>query len=302
MCRASVSMVQAAADRKRIDLSFEVDREATPVTADARRLQQILFNLLSNAVKFTPAGGRVLLEARVDPERREIRFVVSDTGPGIAKENLDKLFQPFTQLDTRLAREHSGTGLGLALVRHMSELHSGRVEVESAPGKGSSFTVALPWFPRTDGFPSGTSFRPVPSAPPRPSPGASGVAPVVLLIDDDPAVAEVLRSYLGASGMRLDVAKSGSEGLDLVASLHPDVVLVDIQLPGMDGLEVIRILKGDGEGKGPGVIALTALAMTGDRERILAAGADDYMSKPIALQALAARIRTIADLAAPQGR
>lgn len=294
MCRASVAMVQTAAERKQIDLKIEVDPEATPVTADPRRLQQILFNLLSNAVKFTPSGGRVSLEARVDREHREIRFTVSDTGPGIAAEDFRKLFKPFTQLDARLAREHGGTGLGLALVRHMTELHRGRVDVESEPGQGSRFTVALPWAPRADGPRSGTALRPIRPELSRPSPKPSGVAPVVVLVDDDPAAAEVLASYLGASGIRLEVAKTGPQGLEMVASVHPDVVLMDIQLPGMDGLEVIRRLKAEGEGKGPRVIALTALAMTGDRERILAAGADDYLSKPVALQALEARIRELA--------
>jgi PAS domain S-box-containing protein len=302
MCRASVAMVQTAAERKQIDLNVEVDPEATPVTADPRRLQQILFNLLSNAVKFTPSGGRVLLEARVDSERRQIRFAVSDTGPGIATEDLSKLFKPFTQLDTRLARQHGGTGLGLALVRHMTELHSGRVELESDLGKGSRFTVVLPWAPRTDDSPSGTALRPVRAEPYRPSPKPSGIAPVVLLVDDDPAAAEVLASYLGASGIRLEVAKTGPQGLDMVTSIHPDVVLMDIQLPGMDGLEVIRHLKSEGDGKGPRVIALTALAMTGDRERILAAGADDYLSKPVSLQTLEARIRELAAGGPSSGR
>ncbi len=294
MCRASLAMVQAAADRKGIVLSFEVDRNATPVTADPRRLQQVLFNLLSNAVKFTPAGGRVLLEARADPTVNELHLVVSDTGAGIAPNDLHKLFQPFTQLDTRLAREHTGTGLGLALVRHMTELHGGRVEVVSEQGKGSRFTVVLPWVPRPDSPPSGTSFRSVGTPPPRPLPGPSGRAIVVLLVDDDPAAAEVLASYFGACGIRLEVAKTGPEGLELVATVRPDVVLMDIQLPGMDGLEVIRRLKAEDDGTGPRVIALTALAMTGDRERILAAGADDYLSKPVALHLLEARIRKFA--------
>ena len=302
VCRASVAMVQAAAERKKIDLGYAVDQAATPVVADARRLQQILFNLLSNAVKFTPPGGRVSLDARVAPELREIRFVVSDTGPGIAPEDVGKLFRPFTQLDTRLAREHGGSGLGLALVRNMTQLHGGKVEVESEPGKGSRFTVLLPWSPRPGGAPSGTAFRPVRSDAPPPSRVPSGGTMTVVLVDDDPTAAEVFTSYLGASGIRLEVATTGPAGLDLVAAVRPDVVLMDIQLPGMDGLEVIRRLKSDGDGKGPRVIALTALAMTGDRERIIAAGADDYLSKPVSLQVLEARIRAIAEPGPPPAR
>jgi PAS domain S-box-containing protein len=302
VCRASVAMVQAAAERNRIDLTFDVDRNATPVVADARRLQQILFNLLSNAVKFTPSGGRVSLEARVDPELRQIEFAVSDSGPGIAAEDVGKLFRPFTQLDTRLAREHGGSGLGLALVRHMTQLHGGKVEVRTEPGRGSRFSVLLPWTPRPGGAPSGAAFRPVGSTAPAPSPGRSTSAPTVVLVDDDPAAAEVLTSYLGASGIRLEVATNGPAGLDLVAAVQPDVVLMDIQLPGMDGLEVIRRLKADGDGNGPRVIALTALAMTGDRERMIAAGADDYLSKPVSLQVLEARIRALAGVGPLPGR
>ena len=295
ICRAAIAMVQAAADRKKIDLSVDVDPGATPVTADPRRLQQILFNLLSNAVKFTPSGGRVSLEARIDPILRMIRFVVTDDGPGIAPEDVGKLFRPFTQLDTRLSREHGGTGLGLALVRHMSELHRGKVDVETESGKGSRFTGSLPWTPRADGPPGGVPRPPVRSPAPAPARApVAGTGPLVLLVDDDPAAAEVLSSYLEASGIRLEVATTGPEGLEKVGLLRPDVVLMDIQLPGMDGLEVIRRLKADADVKTPPVIALTALAMTGDRERIIAAGADDYFSKPVSLQLLEARIRALA--------
>ncbi|MBK8597039.1 MAG: PAS domain S-box protein [Holophagales bacterium] len=292
VCRASISMIQAAADRKRIGLTVDVDPNASRVMADARRLHQVLFNLVSNAVKFTPAGGRVALEARVDPERGEIRFVVSDTGPGIAREDLGKLFKPFTQLDTRLAREHTGTGLGLALVRQLAELHGGSVEVESEPGRGSRFHVVLPWAPNAG--PSHPSARPTAAETDRRGPVPPARGAVVLLIDDDPAAAEVLATYLGSSGIRLAVATSGMQGLDLATTLRPDVILLDIQLPGMDGLEVLRQLRAEGGDGGPRVIALTALAMSGDRERILAAGADEYLTKPVVLETLEARIRELA--------
>ncbi len=293
VCRASVSMIEAAAERKQINLSVDVDRNASPVMADARRLHQVLFNLVSNAVKFTPDGGRVSLAARVDPERGEIRFVVSDTGPGIAREDLDKLFKPFTQLDTRLAREHTGTGLGLVLVRQLTELHGGRVEVESEPGQGSRFSVVLPWTLQAGLSPSRPAVRRIDGVTAGPGPATPASGAVVLLIDDDPAAAEVLASYLGSSGIRLAVATTGSQGLDLAATLHPDAILLDIQLPGMDGLEVLRRMRAEGGDRGPRVIALTALAMSGDRERILAAGADEYLTKPVDLETLEARIREL---------
>ncbi len=140
-----LAIVSEEAKRKGIALAFHGPAAPRRFVGDARRVRQVLVNLLSNAVKFTPPGGSVELRASGDEAAGEVRLEVRDTGLGIAPEDLPKLFQPFTQLDTRVAREHAGTGLGLALVRSLAELHGGRTDVESEPGKGSRFRVALPW-------------------------------------------------------------------------------------------------------------------------------------------------------------
>ncbi|MFO0892473.1 MAG: PAS domain S-box protein [Isosphaeraceae bacterium] len=146
-CEAAERFVKQAAQRKSISISLSVDPAIGTVVADERRLKQILVNLLSNAVKFTDAGGSVGLEASGDRARGEARFAVWDTGIGISREGLARLFRPFVQLDSRLARQYTGTGLGLALVKTLTDLHGGTLEVESEPGRGSRFTIILPWSP-----------------------------------------------------------------------------------------------------------------------------------------------------------
>jgi signal transduction histidine kinase/DNA-binding NarL/FixJ family response regulator len=145
VCRASLGLIAQAARKKQLRVSYTFDVAVTIIQADARRLKQILVNLLSNAVKFTPEGGAIGLEVVGDAEREMVHFTVWDTGIGIPAEQMDRLFEPFVQLDSSLSREHEGTGLGLALVRRLSDMHGGSVAVESKVGQGSRFTVSLPW-------------------------------------------------------------------------------------------------------------------------------------------------------------
>jgi signal transduction histidine kinase len=145
VCHASLSAIKHEAGEKRLKVSVSLDRMAPAVAADALRLKQILVNLLSNAVKFTPEGGSIGLEVKGDAERGVAHFAVWDTGIGIAQEDVPRLFQPFVQLDSSLSRQYPGTGLGLVLVHRLVELHGGSVTVESEPGRGSRFTVSLPW-------------------------------------------------------------------------------------------------------------------------------------------------------------
>jgi CheY-like chemotaxis protein/anti-sigma regulatory factor (Ser/Thr protein kinase) len=280
-------MVETEARRKGIALSFRGPAVPIRLLADGRRVRQILVNLLSNAVKFTPAGGSVALSVTAEERERVVRFEVSDTGPGIAPEDLPRLFQPFTQLDTRLSREHAGAGLGLALVRSLAELHGGRVEVESAPGRGSLFRVVLPWRQpgaRVSGGPRAPETVPVPPpSPARPAPVR------VLLVEDDDANRTILGEFLRTRGFEVEEAATGAEALDLAVCGPHDLVVLDIQLPGMDGFEVLARLRAL-PGRQPAVLALTALAMSADRERILAAGADAYLAKPAPLAALDVQI------------
>jgi len=285
VCESALAIVRGEARRKGLELAFRGPGSPVRFAGDARRIRQILVNLLSNAVKFTPAGGSVVLSAAGDAEAGLVRLEVSDTGPGIAAEDLPRLFQPFTQLDTRLSREHAGTGLGLALVRSLAELHGGRVEVESEAGKGSRFRVTLPWKrpqPRGSGAHAAL-------APDAPRPPAEGTPARVLLVEDDDANRTILGEFLRARGFDVDEAPSGPEALSLAAAAPPELVVLDIQLPGMDGFEVLSRLR-EVPIRRPAVLALTALAMAGDRERILAAGADAYLAKPAPLAALESEV------------
>ena len=143
ICAATLQLVEDAAKHKAHQLTISIEPEDLRVLADARRLKQILVNLLGNAIKFTPPGGRIELNVR--PFGHELHFAVSDSGIGIPQDQIERLFQPFVQLDNRLSRDYSGTGLGLALVRQIVDAHGGRVEVRSRVGEGSSFLVVLPW-------------------------------------------------------------------------------------------------------------------------------------------------------------
>lgn len=145
LCYSSINFIRQQAHHKRIKISTLIDPDVAEVELDERRIRQVLVNLLSNAVKFTPEGGAVELQVRADAFRDAIEFHVTDTGIGIASDNIDKLFQPFVQLDSSLSRRYAGTGLGLALVRRITELHGGSVALESEEGKGSRFSVTLPW-------------------------------------------------------------------------------------------------------------------------------------------------------------
>jgi PAS domain S-box-containing protein len=286
VCERSTQFVRTQALKMQLSLSLDLQHAPAQLLADERRLLQILVNLLSNAVKFTPEGGRIGLSVTPDAERAEVWFTVWDTGIGIAEDDLPRLFRPFEQLDTRLAREYEGSGLGLALVRRLTELHGGRVVVESAVGRGSHFTAILPWHvseprvPREAAKPADT-----------PAPGVDSVP--VLVVDDDTASRMVVVDYLTALGYRVREAVSAEAALALLAEELPAVVLMDIQMPQMDGLEAIRRIRAQPRLNGVPIIALTALAMSEDRERCLAAGADAYMSKPVRLSELAEMLASL---------
>ena len=284
LCDASLRIVRQTARQKHLEVSLQMDPEARIIFGDSRHLKQMLVNLLGNAVKFTPDGGSVGLDVTGNAERSQIVFSVWDTGIGIPEEQLGRLFQPFMQLDTRLSRQYSGTGLGLALVYRMASLHGGSVSVDSKPGEGSRFNVTLPWerdaqeqrVPGSTGELDTTEDLVT----------VSGTDVTVLLAEDNEANANMLSGYLSKVGYRVINARDGVETVAMAIEEHPDIVLMDIQMPNMDGLEATRRLRADSSFNRTPIIALTALAMPGDRERCLVAGADDYLSKPIGLKEL----------------
>lgn len=415
ICQGSLRMIYEVAHQKQHRLSFAVEPPLLVMRVDPRRLKQILVNLLSNAVKFTPEGGQIGLEVRGDPAAGDVRFSVSDTGIGIAHQDLGQLFKPFVQLDSGLSRQYAGTGLGLSLVRRLTELHGGSLTVESELGRGSRFTVALPWaeldalaIPKADsrrrsamGFwrraltvfdrpiadeptnrflallglvntaievvddivpvllkeapdvvlldvsspgslawevlavlkgdfrtrkipvvvvgseddrargavrgAEGHVIKPctlddlsaeltrvsaeMPSSGPPVSPRPPGA--LILIADDNEHNIMTMADYLKIKRFRVLAARSGSEAVRMVEETSPDLILMDVQMPDMDGFEAMRRIRQSRDlavAKKP-IIAVTALAMPGDRERCLAAGADDYLTKPLSLRGLVATIQ-----------
>jgi PAS domain S-box-containing protein len=297
ICQASLQLVKGMANQKKQSVSFSMTPSAIMLRADARRLKQMLVNLLSNAVKFTPEGGALGLEVQAIPPEQIISFKIWDNGIGIKPEAMDKLFKPFVQLDSSLARQYSGTGLGLSLVQRMAELHGGSIRLESAPGEGSRFTIILPW--QEDG----TKADPGLENDPVENGGTSEALavradllspdpPRVLVADDNEVILEMVTGFLETSGYRVSAARNGVELLERAAQLHPDIILMDIQMPGMDGMETLRRLRthSDPVIAATPVIAITALVMSGDREKCLQSGANEYISKPIILAQLVKQI------------
>jgi PAS domain S-box-containing protein len=293
LCEASLRLIQQSARRKGLTVEATLDPAVRIVPGDSRRLKQVLVNLLSNAVKFTADGGQIGLEVAGDAAAGRARFTVWDTGIGIPKGQLDKLFRPFVQLDNKLSRQHSGTGLGLALVYRMTGLHGGRVDVRSTPGKGSRFSVLLPWSQDAPGIghESLQSDRSTRAADRRAQNGGA----MLLIAEDNQDTRAMLCDYLQHMGFRVLPACDGAEAVTAAAEHRPDLALMDIQMPGMDGLEAIERIRGIPPLSNVPIIALTALAMPGDRERCLEAGADEYLSKPVGLKelrrAIEARLR-----------
>jgi signal transduction histidine kinase/CheY-like chemotaxis protein len=300
LCRSSLSFIREQALRKSIDLNYEADKTVSNVFADPRRLKQILVNLLSNAVKFTPNNGQVTLQVHADAEQDLIHLSVIDNGIGIAPEDLKQLFQPFVQVDNRLNRQFEGTGLGLALVQKLADLHGGSVHVESEVGLGSRFTIKLLWgkdrLTEKEAIESGSRppTRKKSGKSDMPSKETSGNG-IVLLAEDNAANTLTIGEYLESHGYTIENAHDGLEAIKKAEETNPNIILMDIQMPAMGGLEAIRRLRTNPRFATTPIIALTALTMPGDRERCIEAGASEYMSKPVGLKKLLYTINEMLD-------
>jgi len=420
VCQASLQFIKQDALKKRLKVSSNFDTAVAKIQADPRRLKQILVNLLNNAVKFTLQDGAIGLEVTGNAEQEMVHFTVWDTGIGISQDQIEHLFMPFIQLDSSLSRQYAGTGLGLTLVQRLTEMHGGSVSVESQVGKGSRFTVSMPWqepaevveeveetesdtadlssihkvlivedsptaaawiasclaelgvesaihergegvvdraleiqpdvilldilLPGIDGWDVLPQLKAEPRTQDIPvfitsvmdersrglALGAAGYlikpvsfkqlqqvlsqvahpqteelptfvesfnedpeveSPLILMAEDNEDNINAVMDYLLAEGYRMAVARNGSDAIQRAREERPRVILMDIQMPGMDGLEAMRQIRSDADLADIPIIALTALAMHGDRERCLKAGADDYMSKPVRLKELARAIK-----------
>lgn len=282
-CEASLRLVRTTAQHKRHTLEFDCPPDVPLIGADGRRLKQILVNLLSNAVKFTPDGGRVRLEVVPATAPAEIHFRVVDTGIGISAEEQVRLFQPFHQIDGALNRRHSGTGLGLVLARRMAELHGGRITLESAPGRGSCFTVAIPLR---------AAAPPAPFAPTL-APASDYFAPAgthVLIAEDNETNVLIYQRSPVLRHCRFTLARDGQQAIAAALADRPDLILMDVQMPVLDGLTATRRLRADARTARIPIIVITALAMPDDRTRCLEAGATSYLSKPVNLRELARHV------------
>jgi signal transduction histidine kinase/ActR/RegA family two-component response regulator len=279
--REALEAVQPAAAAKGIRLQSVLDPRAGPVIGDPARLQQVVWNLLMNAVKFTPRAGRVQVHLRrIDSQ---VEIVVSDTGEGIAADVLPHVFERFMQADSSSTRSHGGLGLGLALVKHLVELHGGSVTARSpGPGKGATFAARLP-VARAD----------LPDERPRAHPGAAGSAPPargarldglrVLVVDDDPESLALATTVFAKAGADVRTCLSAPAALDELARWRPDVLVSDIEMPGEDGYSLIRKVRAradDAVGRIPAV-ALTAYGRPQDRVHSLEAGYNMHVPKPV---------------------
>lgn len=280
----AIDSMQLAADSKNLHLAVTLDPKARHTSGDANRLQQVVWNLLSNAIKFTPSGGRV--EVRLERADSDLQITVSDTGQGISSDLLPFVFDRFRQGDGSSTRRHTGLGLGLAIVRHLVEMHGGTVQAESdGEGLGSRFTIRLPL--ASDHEQKGNRTRTTASLPPREglitrtAPSIKGLH--VLLVDDDQDNLQLLSLTLAECGAEVQTARSVSEAFEVLQWYQPDVLVSDLAMPGEDGfslIEKIRMLE-TVSGHAIPAVALTAYARVEDRTRALSAGFNMFVPKPV---------------------
>jgi PAS domain S-box-containing protein len=295
---AAAAVVRPASASKGVGLYVNLDAEAPTVNGDPARLQQVVWNLLSNAVKFTPPGGRV--EARVSRAGSQIEVAISDTGQGIEPEFLPYVFERFRQADMGTTRRHGGLGLGLAIVRHLVELHGGTVMAESeGEGKGSTFTMRLPVraVRDTEQTPTCVEKAALPGGAFDASAAISRLEGVkVLVVDDEPDARRLLTEVLERSGAEVLTAASAVEALEMLQAWRPHVLLSDIGMPDGDGYELIqrvRELPEERGGRTPAA-ALTAYAGPFDRARALSEGFQLHVAKPVEPAELTAVVASLA--------
>ena len=295
---AAMDSVQLAADSKGIQLAIILNPAARHISGDANRLQQVIWNLISNAIKFTPAGGSI--DVRLERVDSHAQIMVRDTGEGIEPDFLPFIFDRFRQADSTSTRSHNGLGLGLAIVRHLVELHGGTVVAESAgKGCGTTFTIRLPLAqahqsaktPRRSG-------RIVLDEPvmtdPRPDSLLDDVQ--VLLVDDDHDTLKILAMTLADCGATVKVATSVAEALELLQSFRPHVLVSDLAMPGEDGYSLIKKVRADARDGQIPAVAFTAYAGKEDRRRALAAGYNLFVPKPVEPNELILIIANLAEL------
>lgn len=320
LLQSSLMVIREKALAHRIRLDTRLDPALGTMLVDERKLKQIVYNLLSNAVKFTPAGGAVTLLARrcarsevtfdetmparliTLPPGNDAEFLaieVEDSGVGIAEADLQKLYEPFTQVDSSVSRSHAGTGLGLSLVRRLAELHGGTVGVASRPREGSRFSVWLPYREFGGAGEAGKA-----ATGPEDQPAAEGAspsrsaAPLALVVEDNDRMADLITAQLRSEGFAVIRAATAEEGLVRAAKRTPQLITLDIFLPNMDGWEFLRRLRADPRLADTPVVIIT---VSDDRDRGLALGARRVLHKPFAHDELVTVLAGLADVR-PDGK
>jgi CheY-like chemotaxis protein len=290
----AIATVRPAADAKAVRLHTMIDPRVGPVSGDPDRLQQVAWNLLSNAVKFTAKGGRV--QVRLERVNSHVELIVSDTGIGITPEFLPFVFERFRQAEAVATRRTGGLGLGLAIVRHITEMHGGTVEASSAgEGMGATFSVRLPLMIVQ---PSAQSTRREHPSTPRMAPlmelgNLAGVR--VLAVDDEADALALLRVVLETAGAEVNTFASATSALEHIASLRPDALVIDLGMPEMDGLQFIEKVRASNDPRVSHVpaAALTAFARSEDRTKALRSGFEMHLAKPIDPGELVASVLTL---------
>jgi signal transduction histidine kinase/DNA-binding response OmpR family regulator/ligand-binding sensor domain-containing protein len=324
LVKGIASSFESSARIRGVALNVHVEHEEIDVYCDRDMVEKILSNLLSNAFKFTPAGGRVTVTVtqfrtqnstefgiQSSIPRSEIAITVSDTGIGIPPEQLDKVFDRFYQVDASQTREHEGSGLGLALVKELVELHHGTIQVRSEVGHGTTFTVQLPLGrrhlkddevvdmpisvePTRRDMDSAVVEKTIEGAE-EGAEHARGEKPIVLIVEDNADVRAYIRDYL-IPMYQVTEARDGTEGIEKAWEVIPDLIISDVMMPKKDGYEVCRTLKLDERTSHIPIILLTARAASDDKIEGLETGADDYLIKPFEPKELLARIKNLIDL------
>ena len=316
MCEECLSMVQPRATAKKLQVTLDTSSQVNQAALDRRKVQQILINLLSNAVKFTPKRGKITLSTRlaygeellqeqrtdssvIEASTPYLRLEVADTGIGISPADQGRLFQPFFQVDGRLTRQYEGTGLGLALTKRLAELHGGVASVESDVDAGSRFRVWLPltlMTPAEEEEIASSSTKSPAIATDTDTPVIDSGQQFILVVEDKPFNQTLITEILSMHDYRVEIIADGQQMLERLqentGDRLPDLILMDIQLPHVDGLTLTKTVKQLPQWQDIPVITITALAMSGDRERCMAAGADDYLSKPIQVNDLEEKLST----------
>jgi len=284
-----LAMLHTAAQAKHLNLSSETDDLPPNLQGDPTALQQALLNYVANAVKFTDAG-KVILRVRLladEEDSAELRFEVEDSGIGIPAEAMPRLFAAFEQADNTLTRKYGGTGLGLAITRKLAESMGGTAGASSTPGKGSIFWFTARLKKGSQALPNIPDFTPS-NAETRLSREFPGRR--ILLVEDEPINREIAEQLLAEAGLSVETAEDGEQAVDLVRRNAYDLILMDVQMPTLDGLAATRLIRALPKGRQVPVIAMTANAYAEDRALCLAAGMNDFMSKPASPELLFATV------------